>query len=277
MIPSHAPTAPTVHVTLPPLSSFAFFPPPSAPTALPAPQTDEPTLAQPFSINPELYNSLLNVAWPISVAIVYSTTATVLNRLNRQRSNKPWAISQSAIFFVFVLLHNSALAAFSFWTFGGMVRAVRHTWPGFQGEHKWVQAVDALCKMHGPRGLGSAAAFDTTTGSWAIGDHTMKLLDASPDSTDVGRLWNEGLGFYGWLFYVSKFYEVVDTLIILAKGKNSSILQTFHHAGAMMCMWAGIRYMSPPIWMFVLVNSGLHGFMASSTTPGKVGWIHDRR
>lgn len=142
-----------------------------------------------------------------------------------------------------------------------MVRAVRHTWPGFQGEHKWAEAVDALCKMHGPRGMGSAAAYNTTTGSWAIGDYTMKLLEGSPDSTDVGRLWNEGLGYYGWLFYVSKFYEVTDTLIILAKGKNSSYLQTFHHAGAMMCMWAGIRYMSPPIWMFVLVNSGLHGFM----------------
>ena len=95
----------------------------------------------------------------------------------------------------------------------------------------------------------------------------MKLLDGSPDSTDLGRLWNEGLGFYGWLFYISKFYEVVDTLIILAKGKNSSMLQTFHHAGAMMCMWAGIRYMSPPIWMFVFINSGLHGLMVYAVTP----------
>ena len=146
-----------------------------------------------------------------------------------------------------------------------MVRAVRHTWPGFEGEHKWAEAVDALCKMHGPRGMGSAAAYNTTTESWGIGDYTMKLLEGSPDPTDVGRLWNEGLGFYGWLFYISKFYEVTDTLIILAKGKNSSYLQTFHHAGAMMCMWAGIRYMSPPIWMFVLVNSGLHGLMVSST------------
>jgi len=28
-----------------------------------------------------------------------------------------------------------------------------------------------------------------------------------------------------------------------------------------MCMWAGIRYMSPPIWMFVFVNSGIHALM----------------
>ena len=78
------------------------------------------------------------------------------------------------------------------------------------------------------------------------------------------RIWNEGLAFYGWLFYLSKFYEVVDTLIILAKGRKSSLLQTYHHAGAMLCMWAGIRYMSPPIWMFVLVNSGIHAIMVSN-------------
>lgn len=55
-------------------------------------------------------------------------------------------------------------------------------------------------------------------------------------------MWEEGLAFYGWLFYLSKFYEVIDTAIIIAKGKKSSLLQTYHHAGAMICMWAGIRY-----------------------------------
>ena len=145
-----------------------------------------------------------------------------------------------------------------------MVNAIGRSWPdNVFNQGKWAEGADALCKMSGPRGLGSAATFNVTTGSWGISDHTMKLLDGSPDSTDVGRIWNEGLAFYGWLFYVSKFYEVVDTLIILSKGKTSSTLQTYHHAGALMCMWAGIRYMSPPIWMFVLVNSGLHGLMVS--------------
>jgi hypothetical protein len=76
-------------------------------------------------------------------------------------------------------------------------------------------------------------------------------------------MWNEGLAFYGWLFYLSKFYEVVDTLIILAKGKYSSTLQTYHHAGAMMCMWAGMHYMSVPIWIFVFFNSFIHALMVS--------------
>ena len=145
-----------------------------------------------------------------------------------------------------------------------MANAYKNAWPGWDNEHGLVGIVDSLCKINGPRGLGSAATYNIDTQSWGIADPAMKLLDSLPDSTDVGRIWNEGLAFYGWLFYVSKFYEVIDTLIQFAKGKKSSGLQTFHHVGAMVCMWAGIRFMSPPIWMFVLVNSGIHGLMVIS-------------
>jgi hypothetical protein len=69
-----------------------------------------------------------------------------------------------------------------------------------------------------------------------------------------------GLALYGWMFYVSKFYEVVDTAIIV-KGKRSSTLQTYHHAGARLGMWSGISYMSPPIWLWVEYNSGIHAMM----------------
>lgn len=262
MIPTWSTSAAAAHITYPPASLLDIFPPAPEPTALAAPKSDH-TLARPFDIDPGLYNNLLRVEWPLTIAVVYGITVYFLNKANRQRDNKPWAIGKSSIFYAFVLLHNIFLAAFSLWTFVGMFHAIRQTWPGLHGENKWAAAADALCKMHGPRGLGSAATFNPTTSSWGFTDRVMKLLDGSPDYTDVGRLWNEGLGFYGWLFYVSKFYEIVDTLIILAKGKNTSILQTFHHAGAMMCMWAGIRYMSPPIWMFVFVNSGLHGLMVS--------------
>ena len=142
-----------------------------------------------------------------------------------------------------------------------MFNAVQHSWPGWNGEDGLVGVADALCKINGPRGLGSAATYNSSTNSWGVTDQAIKLLGGNPDDTDVGRIWNEGLAFYGWLFYISKFYEVVDTFIVLAKGKQTSFLQTFHHAGAMMGTWAGIRYMSPPIWMFVFVNSGVHTVM----------------
>ncbi len=146
-----------------------------------------------------------------------------------------------------------------------MINAVRISFPGWRGPYGLAGVVDAVCKINGPRGLGSAATYNESSNTWGIANRAMHLAadGLTPNSSDIGRIWNEGLAFYGWLFYLSKFYEVLDTIIILAKGKKSSFLQTYHHAGAMMCMWAGIRYMAPPIWMFVLVNSGLHALMVS--------------
>lgn len=144
-----------------------------------------------------------------------------------------------------------------------MIGALRRSVSNPVGPTGLVGTVDSLCKMHGVTGLGSAVAYNPTASQWVSESSSTVLLSSvgAPDSTDLGRLWNEGLAFFGWLFYLSKFYEVLDTAIIIAKGKRSSTLQTYHHAGAMMCMWSGIRYMSPPIWMFVLVNSGIHALM----------------
>ncbi|EFY90736.1 GNS1/SUR4 family protein [Metarhizium acridum CQMa 102] len=97
--------------------------------------------------------------------------------------------------------------------------------------------------------------------AWTFWGMLSGMRRSIPSSTQMGRIWNEGLNYYGWIFYLSKFYEVLDTFIILAKGKFSSTLQTYHHAGAMLCMWAGMRYMSAPIWVFVLVNSFIHALM----------------
>lgn len=45
------------------------------------------------------------------------------------------------------------------------------------------------------------------------------------------------------------------------KGRRSSLLQTYHHSGAMITMWAGIRFQAQPIWMFVTFNSLIHSIM----------------
>lgn len=259
LLPSHTTSAPNVQITYPP-SHFFQFPPVAEPQTLRPPISDH-TFARPFTIDPGLYNDALHVAVPVSIALVYATLVTIGNRVNKQREHKPWAFSKSGLFYTFVLTHNIFLALYSAWTCLGMLNTIRHSWPGLHGRYGVVSVVDALCKINGPRGLGSAATYNPESSSWGVTDRLVQLLNGSPDPTDVGRIWNEGLAYYGWLFYISKFYEIIDTFIILAKGKKSSILQTYHHAGAMMCMWAGIRYMSPPIWMFVFINSGLHTAM----------------
>jgi hypothetical protein len=254
---------PAVKLTKVP-SSLLKFPPSSEPRTLPPPP-DHPNLAHPFDIPPYWYNLLLHPYVPITIALLYATTVTYFNSLNEQRKWKPWAISKTHIFRTGVILHNAILAVYSAWTFVGMLNALQLSLPNLRDEYGLAGVVDALCKIQGPRGLGSAASYNEQSTAWTMTNRAFHLAadGLGPERTDVGRMWNEGLAFYGWLFYLSKFYEVIDTAIILAKGKKSSFLQTYHHAGAMMCMWAGIRYMSPPIWMFTFVNSFIHALMVS--------------
>ncbi|KAE8363794.1 GNS1/SUR4 family-domain-containing protein [Aspergillus caelatus] len=44
--------------------------------------------------------------------------------------------------------------------------------------------------------------------------------------------------FIGWTSYMSKFYEFIDTAIILAKGRQASLLHIYHHAGVILVSWA---------------------------------------
>eukprot|EP00599_Poterioochromonas_sp_BG-1_P002328 CAMPEP_0173147968 /NCGR_PEP_ID=MMETSP1105-20130129/9440_1 /TAXON_ID=2985 /ORGANISM="Ochromonas sp., Strain BG-1" /LENGTH=193 /DNA_ID=CAMNT_0014062533 /DNA_START=25 /DNA_END=606 /DNA_ORIENTATION=+ len=53
-----------------------------------------------------------------------------------------------------------------------------------------------------------------------------------------GDVWfKEGLGFWVAHFYLSKFYEFIDTWIITLKGREPIFLQTYHHAGIVIFMW----------------------------------------
>lgn len=255
----HDMSGPQVYLTLP---TFGFIPN-SRPVPLPPP-VKERSFRSPFGIEPTLFHAALRPEIPITFATIYIVSVLALNAFNRKRNHKPWWIARQWWFQWFVVVHNAVLTIYSTATFLAMCRAIAHTWPGLNTETGLAGAADALCKMHGPRGLGDAATFNTTINIWEAKNTLIKLgYDSSPDPSDVGRLWNEGLAFWGWMFYISKFYEVLDTLIILAKGKRSATLQTYHHAGAMLCMWAGIRYMSPPIWMFVFINSFIHALMVS--------------
>jgi hypothetical protein len=268
-------SGPTIRFQLPALALFNF-PPDPQPVAIPPPVYAR-TFASLFPISFEIYNAVLDWRVPVTIATLYATTALLLNRFNRSRNYKPWSISKTKAFHYFVLGHNIFLAVFSALTFLGMIRALAHTWPGrrdlelfgklwpgLRTTNGLAGAADSLCKLHGPKTLGDAVFYNPDSHAWMTTNRHVKLSAyGTPETSDVGRLWNEGLAFWGWWFYLSKFYEVLDTFIILAKGKPSSTLQTYHHTGAMACMWAGIRYMSPPIWMFCFLNSGVHALMVS--------------
>lgn len=50
--------------------------------------------------------------------------------------------------------------------------------------------------------------------------------------TDMAAWTATQFPFFCYTFYLSKFYEVLDTVIILAKGKKVGMLQSYHHTGS---------------------------------------------
>lgn len=221
------------------------------------PKGNTPLAAAPFKNEflVKFYEFCMKTSTPLTIAIGYFSFVHFVNPIIRKRQiNKaglkkdsksltkkeikrlpaaPYAISQYGLFKLFVLLHNVFLCWYSVWTFIGMSSSIYQniqTLKPLTNPSRFQQFFQSVCDL----------------------DNGVFSTVAAPDN---------GLLMFGFWFYVSKFYEVLDTVIILLKGRPSSLLQSYHHAGAMMCMWAGIRYRSPPIWIFVIFNSFIHSLM----------------
>ena len=75
-------------------------------------------------------------------------------------------------------------------------------------------------------------------------------------------LWtNYHFGFWITHFYLSKYYEFIDTWIVLAKGRDPIFLQTFHHAGITILMWGFIVTSNTVGLVIVCLNSFIHTLM----------------
>lgn len=205
-----------------------------------------------------IFNQTMKVQTPLTIGILYFSLVHFINPIVSKRqirqfkhqnpgeksiSSKrlppaPIGFTKTVGFKLFVLLHNVVLCVYSVWTFLGMVKTINKT--------------NKLITLNFENNnLNFEANFKNVFQSICDVNNGIFNLD----------LPFRSLLLFGWLFYVSKFYEVLDTIIILLKGRPSSLLQSYHHAGAMMCMWAGIRYQSPPIWIFVVFNSFIHSLM----------------
>lgn len=190
--------------------------------------------AQPYPLTPagisvseRVYERSLSAWNPILAAAVYLLAVHCANqrwtRAKRAKKPLPDRIKGSKILSGLVLFHNTVLAAFSAWSFyHAAILVIPYFVNGF--------------KQAGTHGF--RHAYCTVP-------------------TDDPR----GLGRYVWLFYMSKYYEIVDSVILTIKGKRVSELQAYHHAGAIAAMWSGTRYSANAIWIFLLFNSGIHTMM----------------
>jgi hypothetical protein len=50
-----------------------------------------------------------------------------------------------------------------------------------------------------------------------------------------GTLWSSGFGAWATVFYISKYYEFLDTWVLVMKGKAPSFLQIYHHVSCILC------------------------------------------
>lgn len=90
------------------------------------------------------------------------------------------------------------------------------------------------------------------------------------------RVLDSGMDFIAWTFYLSKYYEFMDSFILWYKGKPISFLQTYHHVGAVMTMWYILATRLVGIWIWPVFNGFIHTIMyfyyALSAAKIKVSW-----
>lgn len=236
---------PKISLGFPPRSLFTF-PPVYDPPAIPPPPSFDHTALRPtdshllvggghaqqqratspFDIPPSVFHAFLDPKFPLIVAALYLVVVKSWNAVNRRRKGDPWAISRTRIFFWLVVAHNVFLAVYSAWTWIGITRAAARSFvapwstdPSLTagGSHGFLAFIDSLTKIQGHRGLGNATLFDSSESvrTWIAPEPRsggVLVETRTPSAFTPGRLWNEGLAFYGWWFYLSKAYEVVDTV-----------------------------------------------------------------
>ncbi|RUS16170.1 fatty acid elongase [Endogone sp. FLAS-F59071] len=188
---------------------------------------------------PEYYDFFMNWKTPLVIAGIYTVAVTLLNPASSKLSRVVAKSSQDAAAAAKVSESSASMTAFVF-------------------VHNLILCVySVITCIYMARGM------------VANYRHSESIKNAYCDKDSF--LWNNSLGYWGYYFYLSKYYEIIDTVIILMKGRRSSLLQTYHHAGAMITMWAGIYYQTTPIWIFVLFNSFIHSIMYAYYALTSVG------
>jgi hypothetical protein len=220
--------------------------------------TDQGRLSMPpfisFPIIPQvpvsgrLYDNIVDVRFPLAIACLYVTLTFLLKEWNTRRKNIAWPIRNAPLFFWLIAAHNIILAIYSAASFLGFTSVLwvvfGTAWDAGNPEGRLTRIVDVLCHVHNPQATNS------------------NVFNAA-NSPDTYRVWGDGLAAYGWFFYVSKIYELADTVVLLSRGKRPGIFQVYHHTGAMICVWAGLFYMATPLWSFIFMNCGIHALMVS--------------
>jgi len=64
--------------------------------------------------------------------------------------------------------------------------------------------------------------------------------------------------FWYYIFYLSKFYELFDTIIIVLKKRPIIFLHVYHHCITIVLIWAMLRYQVAVTWISTVANVTVH-------------------
>ena len=238
----------SVHLGLPGARIFQFPPEPHPPLIRPASRMGF-SWDRPVDIPSTVYSFSIDARLPIFTACFYISFVCVLNHLNKRRQYRPWPLTRTAFFTYFAFTHNLLLSLFSAWVFLGVCRTVISSLPPQPSAPYHI--ADALCRFD----LSENNTPHNTLLPLTIHD------DGFSGAYPAKSLWESGMDYYTWMFYISKYYEIMDTLLLVVKGKKVSFLQMYHHAGAIICTWVGFLYRTPQGVVGVSLNTGIHTLM----------------
>lgn len=93
---------------------------------------------------------------------------------------------------------------------------------------------------------------------WSANGHDVFELycDRAQRLNTGGRLW-----FWVYVFYLSKFYEFVDTLFLVVRQKPLTFLHVYHHASTVVVAYLGLYDNASYCWIAVAQNSFVHVLM----------------
>ncbi|XP_043919749.1 elongation of very long chain fatty acids protein 7 isoform X2 [Protopterus annectens] len=104
-------------------------------------------------------------------------------------------------------------------------------------------------------------AYEFLMSGWATGySYRCDLVDYSRSPQALRMAWT------CWLYYFSKFIELLDTIFFVLRKKNSQItfLHVLHHTIMPWTWWFGVKFAAGGLGTFhALINCGVHVFMYS--------------
>lgn len=91
---------------------------------------------------------------------------------------------------------------------------------------------------------------------WGKGHGAEWLLCFPLGTRSAGRVF-----FWSYIYYLSKFYELLDTVILILKNRPLTFLHVFHHATVIFMCFFWLQYSQSLQIIALLTNTGVHVIM----------------